>query len=94
MKAKVLGVKRRNSKYGGECMLMIFQGFDDNKKYTTWIVPEFRNFKNWQKVLESGKGTILDGLKIKTGNIIDSDSCFTVVSVANEGISVIQSSLF
>lgn len=86
------------SKYQATFIRIYFNG-DDGKWYQTDVVPVYRNYKNWKPVLESGVGTVVDGLQTKwsygrIGNSkIDADSPVIIVGKIKEKVVADQQTL-
>ncbi len=51
----------------------------DGNWAATDVVANFRNYTYWKPVIESGIGTIIDGIFMKSKNKIDADSKITIV---------------
>jgi len=67
--------------YQASFIRVYFQG-QEGGWYQTDVVPTYRNYKVWKPILESGVGTILDGLEVKHGFVqskIDADSPAVIV---------------
>ena len=62
------------SKYGGTCYMVLFQDCKTYKSYRTWIYPKMGNFKRWETIIQKGKGTKIEGVRILRKDIIDADS--------------------
>jgi len=73
MKLTLMKVKREKSRYGGHCFGLFFRS-DEGKSYRSWLYPFCNNFVKWKLVLESGEGTEIENLKLKTPHIVDADS--------------------
>lgn len=74
MKAKILEVNQRPSRWGGIFYYVKLQGIDDNEIYRTYVYKSMRNYHRWKKVFK--KGTVLSHLQILKGKIINADSRF------------------
>lgn len=74
MKATLTQKTWEQSRYGGMVFFLTFKG-EDGKSYRTWISPQNRNFRHWKSIVEDAPaGTLIDGLLVKTKNLIDADS--------------------
>lgn len=73
MKATVTSVASKESRYGGEAYLVTFKG-EDGKSYRSWVATNNGNFQRWFPIIQMGKGCAVDGLVVKTRNLIDADS--------------------
>ena len=82
MRAKIVKIEEKDSKYGGFFYFIFFKG-EDGKSYRTCVYPRYGNFKRWQPVIndftkDGIKEIWLDGLVKKGERLIDADSLFTV----------------
>jgi len=78
MLATVTSITSKVSKFGGEAFLITFKG-EDGKSYRTWVATNNGNFARWSDIIfKWGKGTVLSGLIVKKGNLIDADSQFYI----------------
>lgn len=80
MKAKLLDIQSRPSKYGGEFCYLFFKG-EDGKSYRSCVSPSYRNWENWQKIVSnfSKESPVwLNNLFTKNG-LIDADSKPTII---------------
>jgi hypothetical protein len=57
-------------------MAVFFKG-EDGKSYKMWLDTTYGNYSRWRGVLQ--KGTILNGLKVKSGTLLDADSMITLI---------------
>lgn len=81
MKAKIIKVINEKDKSGKPIVIICFKG-EDGKSYRTWTGKQFFNFIRWFRVIDLFHSNIkreiwLDGLIIKSGNLIDADSLFS-----------------
>lgn len=75
MKAKLLDIQDRPSKYGGGFYYLFFKG-EDGKSYRSCVSSSYRNWRNWQEIIKgfSKEHPVwLDNLVTKNG-LIDADS--------------------
>jgi len=82
MKAKITGIKEKESNYGGMFYYVFFKS-DENppKSYRTCVAPKNGNFQRWLEPLSlfnSGKEVWLDQLVLRGKGFIDADSLFTM----------------
>jgi hypothetical protein len=70
MKARIVGVKKHPSNYGGYFCYVFFKT-EDGKSFRTCLTPQCGNYSNWRGLK---KGDIVDGLVIKNKGLIDADS--------------------
>lgn len=80
MKAKLLDIQSRPSKYGGEFCYLFFKG-ENGKSYRSCVSPAYGNWSNWQKIVNnfSKESPVwLDNLLVK-GELIDADSRPTII---------------
>jgi len=80
MIAKLIKIKKKQSRFGGFFYYAFFKG-TDGKSYYSCIFPRMRNYRRWKNVMKVG--LVFKGLKLfKKGNrpnLIDADSKFQVV---------------
>lgn len=71
MKATLLKVDKKPSRFGGEFYYLFFKG-EDGKSYRSCVYPKYGNFKRWHGIVNK-VGAVLDNL-IAKGSMIDADS--------------------
>ncbi len=81
MKATIIKLQKKPSRYGGFFFYCFFKG-DDGDSYYTCLYPKMRNFSRWKKILKVG--TRLSGLKLVNKRLVDADSRFVVVKEDND----------
>lgn len=77
MKAKIIKVNEQKSFLGQSFYYLFFKG-EDGRSYRTCAYPQFGNYPRWQKFIElyrQGREVWLEGLNLKSKNLIDADSC-------------------
>ena len=72
MRATLLRTTKQPSNYGGDFYYFFFKG-DDGKAYRSCISPNCRNFGRWKPFINDD-GVVLNGLMLKSDNLIDADS--------------------
>ncbi len=79
MKAELVKIEKKPSRYGGYFFYAFFKGVEDGKPYYTCLFPKMRNFSRWKKVMKTG--LIFSELRLVKGkgNLIDADSRFKTV---------------
>lgn len=61
------------SGYGKRYTRVTFK-MEDGKWAKTDLCPEYRNFRNWTKILKAGEGIVVEGLTFKKAGEVDADS--------------------
>lgn len=87
MKAQLIKIEDNNQilitkkgTYDGNKLKCHFD-LEDSSYAWTYIVPSFKNWNRWEPVIQSGSGTVVEGLELKKGtNIIDADSFVKVIN--------------
>jgi len=51
MKAKVMKIQQKDSKYGNFFYYVFFKG-EDKKSYRTCVSPTMRNYVNWEDIIK------------------------------------------
>ena len=72
MKATLMKTTKQPSVYGGKFYYLFFKD-TEGKSYRSCVSPTCRNFGRWQPFLNK-EGVILNGLMLKSENLIDADS--------------------
>lgn len=76
----VTGVKEMNSKYGGKFYYVYFKEYETGKSYRTCLTPGFRNYKNWEKVINNFDDNVIEVENVRAnGNLIDADAMPTII---------------
>ena len=81
MRAKVIKIVERPSKYGSRFYYMFFKS-EDGKSFRTCLSPVCNNFARWRKVIDdcsAGKEVLLDKLTVLGKGLIDADSVFKIM---------------
>lgn len=85
MRAKIIKVVEKDSRYGG-CFYYIFFKGEDGKNYKSCVYPQCGNYKRWaeiiQRYLKEPAEIWLRGLVLKGEKLIDADSLFEVEDTA------------
>lgn len=69
---QILKISKQTSKYTGKPVFAVFFKGSDGLSYRTWIDPGNGNYRRWEGVMKVN--TVLTGLKVKAGRLIDADS--------------------
>jgi hypothetical protein len=102
MRAKILKVEEYRSNQGGTFFYVFFKS-EMGENLKTCLYPSFRNFKNWEFILNRAKeNPWLEGLFLSSRNshLIDADSFPKIISPINtpelirKQPAIIQQSLF
>lgn len=78
MKAKILKIERKPSRYGGWFYYAFFKG-EDGRSYRSCIYPNCGNYARWRSVIENYKENEevwLSNLVLRGKGLIDADSKF------------------
>jgi hypothetical protein len=76
MKAIITKITKNPSKFSGDFYYIFFKDCETGKGYRMPVAPEYRNFKKWKAFVENperARGTICDGLVLKSGDVLDAD---------------------
>lgn len=74
---------------------------DDGEWFKTDVCPDYRNYRRWEKILEAGIGTYVDGLEVRKKSEVNADSFPKIIGERSAiaakkptGIPVKQQKLF
>lgn len=74
----ITGIKKIQSKHGGEIWEITMKGIKTQKDYKTYIDPANDNFRDWEWIIDAAerKGVVLSNAKLKDPDkgIINADS--------------------
>lgn len=77
---EVIRVEKTKSAYGGSCYMLLFRDVSSLKTFRSWIYPACGNFKRWEKIIQHGKGTKIEGARLLNKKIVDADSEIKIVN--------------
>ena len=82
MKGDISKVEQKPSKFGGHFYHVFFK-MESGKSARSCIYPNCRNYQRWASVISraiKGEAVTLSGLNIKSADLVDADSQFSVVN--------------
>jgi len=73
MKATLLRIEQRPSKYNSSLFYYFFFKGEDGKSYRSCIDPACGNFRRWSRFIGCNLPIVLGNLRVLKSNIIDAD---------------------
>lgn len=87
MKAILTKVDPMKSSENGDYDYMRGHFTLENGNYAfTRITPSFRNYNRWGPVVESGIGTVIEGVEMKGDKLINADSLIKIIGIEKTNI--------
>lgn len=88
--AKITGINRRPSKFGGDFYYIYFKDVESGKSLRTCVYPNYRNYRNWANIIsqyEADETTeiVLSNLIVRNGTMVDADSMPKIVKDGDDG---------
>lgn len=82
--AKITGLNRRPSKFGGDFYYIYFKDVESGKSLRTCVYPNYRNYRNWASIINQYEANdktdiVLTNLIVRNGTMVDADSMPKIV---------------